>query len=538
MPDNCSRIRAIPVEGLAALFFFLFLISPASAIPTVMNAKLLTDAAPGDVITFPITVNSDTGDSPTTMYVDVLGFGQAPDMAYAPLAESLDTSPYSARPYITLDKTSVNVGGGGSETVTATISIPKDAKGGGRYAIIVLHSGTGAASSVESYAVAYQITVMITITGTPVAEKGTITEVSATQYSTGGPTIILTTLENTGNHHYYNTVNSVKVSDQSGNLVKSVTLSPTLFAIIPTSEVQYMANLGKPLAAGSYTVDSTVTLEGGTVLDAKSTKVTIGTSGITPAPTDGSSGTAATRITRIYSFDWGESARINPNAEGASVPQSESRTRDYGINILSVGSSGGQNAAAGSYSSADTGGSQVIPEQTWAKTSATISPGNQGRLQSSNQQISVTIPEGAVIGDAAMTLEPVPRAQLAGPPANYRIGGTTFRVEGLNGLLAKEATITIRYSQADRDAAGGDPSKLVLARWDESTGQWTLFPTTVDLNEGTLTVATNHMSTWAVMVQSGGPVAAKTTYTPAPGTETICGILALLTGIAGYCKRR
>ena len=46
------------------------------------------------------------------------------------------------------------------------------------------------------------------------------------------------------------------------------------------------------------------------------------------------------------------------------------------------------------------------------------------------------------------------------------MGTTAFSVDGLTGLLAEDATVTVKYSQEDLDAAAGNPSKLVFARFD------------------------------------------------------------------------
>ncbi|MCX6682224.1 MAG: hypothetical protein NTY71_04485 [Methanoregula sp.] len=529
---SCQRNRILIIFTLFIISFLV--VSPANATLSVSNIKLLTDAAPGDVITYPVTVSSDAGDSPIDVYVDVMGFGQSLDMAYTPLSPAQDISPYSARPFIHLNKASVRLSPGTSEDITATITIPKDAGGGGRYAMLYVHTGSDASTNVQSYSIAYAIPVMITITGHPEQEKGTIAEISAVTFQQGGPVYIQTMLQNTGNHHYYNTVNTVRVLDQSGKAVTDVTLPPTLFAIIPTANVQYSAGLKKNLTPGSYTIVSTVTLEGGAVLDEKRSPVTIGESGLLLSQAET---TPATLSNASSSSRGMEPGTMTANEQGSSISLPPSGSQDQGVNIAFSGESQPNTGGSVSDFGVNIGESMQFPEQTWERNSITLTPKTTGQLESSNKQISISIPEGSVIGNVDLTVQPVSRTQLSGPPSNFRLAGTLFRVEGLAGLLAKDATITITYSQADRDAAAGDPSRLVLARWDESDGKWTLMPTTVDLNAGTLTVTTNHLSTWAVMAQSG-PVPVRTTYVPGPDPGMVCGMLAVFIVITGTRSKK
>ena len=68
--------------------------------------------------------------------------------------------------------------------------------------------------------------------------------------------------------------------------------------------------------------------------------------------------------------------------------------------------------------------------------------------------------------------------------------------------LSQPSVITVKYSEADLAAAGGDPNKLVLAYWDEAAGEWKPLETTVDTDDMTLSVSTKHLSTWAVLAKT------------------------------------
>ena len=99
-----------------------------------------------------------------------------------------------------------------------------------------------------------------------------------------------------------------------------------------------------------------------------------------------------------------------------------------------------------------------------------------------------------------VSLRSYPLEQLSSPPSNFKLATTCFRVDGLTGLLAKEATVTVKYSAADLERAEGDASRLRLARWDEADNQWSVLKTKLDKEATTLTTNTNQLSIWAVMV--------------------------------------
>jgi len=132
--------------------------------------------------------------------------------------------------------------------------------------------------------------------------------------------------------------------------------------------------------------------------------------------------------------------------------------------------------------------------------SLTLTPGNASVLETKNGEISISFPRGAVIGEVEVSLISYPAEQLPAPPAGFILATTCFRVDGLTGLLAKEATVTVKYTPADLDKADGDASRLTLARWDQAQNQWSVLKTKVDKEATTLSTSTNQLSIWAVMV--------------------------------------
>ncbi len=134
-----------------------------------------------------------------------------------------------------------------------------------------------------------------------------------------------------------------------------------------------------------------------------------------------------------------------------------------------------------------------------------LSPSNAAILQTERNTISISFPKGAVVSQTQISLVGLLPEQLPSPPSDFAIGATCFKVEGLNGLLAKEATLTIKYSAADLDKAGGDASKLALARWNEGDNRWEIVKTRVNQQNTTLTANTVQLGIWAAVILPTSP---------------------------------
>jgi len=131
-----------------------------------------------------------------------------------------------------------------------------------------------------------------------------------------------------------------------------------------------------------------------------------------------------------------------------------------------------------------------------------LSPKSPAELISTDGRVVVNFPIGAVFSEVNVTLKPFSNDKLPPAPQGATLGATSFRVDGLTGLLSKDATLTVKYTSADLDAAGSDVSKLVLARYDESENKWTILPTTLDKSALTLSTTTNRFGIWVVMAAS------------------------------------
>ena len=129
-----------------------------------------------------------------------------------------------------------------------------------------------------------------------------------------------------------------------------------------------------------------------------------------------------------------------------------------------------------------------------------VFPAEGSVLETSDTRISISFPKGAVTEKANITLRDYPLSQLPPIPPDYHPATICFRVDGITGLLAQNATITVRYTGADIEKAAGNAGRLKLAYWDEATSQWSVLKTKVDKTKMTLSTTTNHFSIWTVMV--------------------------------------
>jgi PKD repeat protein len=170
----------------------------------------------------------------------------------------------------------------------------------------------------------------------------------------------------------------------------------------------------------------------------------------------------------------------------------------------------------------------------------TILSSSGATVETADRQVSTEFPSGAVPGTAMVSIERTTTSGLPDMPGGFTIGDTCFEILALDdsgseiATLSQPATITVKYSEADVAAAGGDPKNLVLAYWDEAAGRWEVLKTTVDTANMTLSVSTTHLSTGAVLAKT----------TPAsnalrPWLWAVIGVVAALTaGTVAYLTSR
>ncbi len=270
---------------LALLIAGAFLVSPAFALK-VEGARIALDVEPGKTYTSPISISIKPEESGGAYTIDVMGFGQSvQDGSYAALDAAADTSPYSARPFITIDTPTVTLQPGERYDVTATISVPSGTRDGGRYAIILVHPTASASGAPASFATAVAIPVLLTIKSGTITEAGQISAVEPPVAEVGKPFAVATTFRNSGNYHYYGAMHNVTITDTQGKVVASVKSEPFVRAIVPGQSVTFTTSVANGLPQGTFQVTARVEKQDGQVLAEKKANLQTGSSPTTQATT-------------------------------------------------------------------------------------------------------------------------------------------------------------------------------------------------------------------------------------------------------------
>jgi hypothetical protein len=411
----------------------LVLISPTFVVANpglqVKNAIILTDVLPGNTYTHTMNVSLSENDSPMDITVDI---GEL---------EGVDKT-YSARQFVTVNKTFFHLEPGQTQDIIANIQVPFDVGNGGRYAAIFIRqksSGSGV-----QIAVGVDVGVYLTIKGSQLIHEGKIIDISTEPTSSGKPVKIYTTLSNLGNHHFkFKEV--LDIINPQGEKLDTIytSLSASVIPSVPnTLQATFIPK--SELSVGTYKIVAIAMLDDGVIID---------------------------------------------NAESSfEIRQS------------------------------------YAPPPAPAKV--TLLPNTSSILKTGNGDITVNFPQGSVISQAEVSIQYYPVEQAPLPPSGYNLATTCFRIDGLTGLLTKDATITAKYSNSDLEKANGDTTKLKLARWDETDSKWTILDTTVDKGDQSLIAYTNRFSIWAIMVESTGSTS--TTVSINPSSRTYWGLIGVI----------
>jgi len=265
-----------PLLILILLIAGMAVVAPVAALK-VEGARIALDVAPGQTVTSPIGISIKADEAEGDFAVEVLGFGQAvADGTYNGLAAVVDTSPYSARPFITIDKPTVHLKPGERADATATIRMPPDAKDGGRYAIILVHPITSTSGQQTAFSTAVAIPVLLTIKGGAISQKGEIAAVETSKVEIAKPFSVTASVKNSGNYHYYGMVINVTVNDGQGKTVSTVKTTPMSRAIVPDQQVKITAQVAPGLPEAMYQMTVKMETQDGMVLDTETKSLQIG----------------------------------------------------------------------------------------------------------------------------------------------------------------------------------------------------------------------------------------------------------------------
>lgn len=111
-----------------------------------------------------------------------------------------------------------------------------------------------------------------------------------------------------------------------------------------------------------------------------------------------------------------------------------------------------------------------------------------GNLSSADGKLKITVPAGAVSANMPFSVEPVANTLPGSPGISYRL-----RPEGIK--FSKPLTLQFTYHESDLDST--DAEALFMA-YQRADGIWRMVTrTALDKQARTLTVQTDHFSTWA-----------------------------------------
>jgi hypothetical protein len=430
---SISSYKLVVAVLIAGLFLLIIPIS-VSANPglSVSNDAINVSVSPGQTLTETMGVSIGSADPATGISVQVGGLAQSPSGAYQFLDAAQDISQYSARSFISIDNSSFELQPGGSQNVTATIQVPQDVGNGGRYALIDITTQPAAGTTGIGILTQVEVPVYLTITGSQITQTGKITGLTTSTITSGQPIDITTDFENTGNHHY-KVEDQVTVKNAKSKILDTMSIPLTTSSILPgmTRQLETTLNTTSSLAVGTYTIDSKVMLDGGTLLDETTSTFVVTAEYMPPAPSTTS----------------------------------------------------------------------TVANQPLTATSANLSPSTATTLQSSDGTISVVFPQGAAVVPVEVSLQSYSN-QLPALPVGLAAASSYFQVSGLTGLLAKNATVTVKYSADELSKANGNASSLKLLRFDSATNQWIVLTTKANTTAMTINASSDQMGVWAVTVSS------------------------------------
>ena len=155
--------------------------------------------------------------------------------------------------------------------------------------------------------------------------------------------------------------------------------------------------------------------------------------------------------------------------------------------------------------------------------SAIVQPNVNTTIASVTGDISVTVPAVAVAETVQMVLTEVEIAPEEAAPAGFRYSDRSFtiKVYDVQGntvsdfRFRKPVTITVKLTEAEIAAVGGDLSKIVIQRFIDLSGEWIDLPTTVDPDTLEASTTIRGTSFFALVLQ-GVTVAPSPIAAPAP----------------------
>ncbi len=279
---NKYILTLVSILLCTGLYSFLWF-EPVYATPSyqINNSIIDVSIKPGQTITSKITIEDVSSDASIDMKVETAGLGQSQDGGNLALPASQDLSPFSARTFCSIDKTSIHLEPGYSQEIKVTIKIPENIQNGEYYAAIYIYTQPTEQDRI-GVRLASIIPVILKVGNfTTSAITGQITDLSIPQATAGKSVEIDTTLKNTGDSRLYTAKNTVTLYNASGIQISQSVIQLTPPSILPTCSRTFKAFFSS-LAAGNYTVKSQITINNDSSLDSKTASFMVTQASPTP----------------------------------------------------------------------------------------------------------------------------------------------------------------------------------------------------------------------------------------------------------------
>ena len=250
-----------PHSALSVILVLLSVICTVVGIAgglSVEPGRIEQDIGPGGTWTGTIVLSTSPDETDGSFAIEVLGLGQSPlDGSYLVLGEPEDTSPYSARPFLSVNASRVNLNPGDHAGILATVRIPDSERDGGRFAAIAVRNVTPATGEPDGDLMAL-IPVFLTLQGGNITKTGEITALEFTESTGSGGAMIATWFMNTGNHQIEGALNRVTIKDRNGVVFTSVATDPLDQALIPGQETRFTVSVDKSLPGTEYVLTTRI----------------------------------------------------------------------------------------------------------------------------------------------------------------------------------------------------------------------------------------------------------------------------------------
>lgn len=260
------------LKGMQFVFVALLAVSLLTSISSAFGVSgtiFKEEVSPGQKLIHEIVVSSKENDSALNMTADVYGFAMSQGGNNIELPPEEDQGIYTARPFLSVEPRNFTLEPGEKETILLSGTVPEDVGSGGRYAIVAIKTAPEASGNVM-VSTAIEALVLLTIKDSELIRTGDIKNVTALKGDEGLEVEIL--FENTGNVHYKPLV-SAYLLDEDGTVLAKQDPIEELSSVLPNNSRLSKANLitESDLVPGTYSIESKIALDDGTLLDSDRT---------------------------------------------------------------------------------------------------------------------------------------------------------------------------------------------------------------------------------------------------------------------------